>query len=163
MAKVTYKNKTEEIRALFEKFKKQSNAIYWTGILSVVSFIIMLFRENKTYTLGYSVNVILHKVLLDNLDKVFAYALSFLFVLILAVVFFFLSKEVKKGKFIPLIVTTSIYGLDAFSLFFTKGLYTTDWDYIVAIIVHVLVLGYLFYLIYLYNKIVNLSNENNKK
>ena len=108
-------------------------------------------------------HVILHKILLDNLDKVFAYVLSFLFVLILAVIFFFLSKEVKKGKFIPLIVTTSIYGLDAFSLFFTKGLYTTDWDYIVAIIVHVLVLGYLFYLIYLYNKIVNLSNENNKK
>ena len=94
MAKVSYKNKTEEIRALFEKFKKQSNAIYWTGILSVVSFIIMLFRENKTYTLGYSVNVILHRILLDNLDKVFAYVLSFLFVLILAVIFFFLSKEV---------------------------------------------------------------------
>ena len=71
MAKITYKNKTEEIRALFEKFKKQSNAIYWTGILSVVSFIIMLFRENKTYTLGYSVNVILHKVLLDNLEYLF--------------------------------------------------------------------------------------------
>ena len=160
--KRVYKNKQEEIKDKFDKYKRTSNTIYWTAILNVVSFILILFRENYTYSLGYAFNILTFGLLKDNFSVDLAISLSLISVLITSLIFFLLSFLVKKGKLIPLIITSFIYLIDTILLFFIEQKYfITDWNKTVSIFVHVFVVFYLAYMFYQYYHIVKLSMSNN--
>ena len=161
----TYKNKTEEIKALHDKYKKMSNATYWTGILAIAAFFLNIFKVDTTFSLGYGTNILLNKIFVDFEYSGFVSELIlFISVVIPAVGFFFLSRLIKKGKLIPLIIAILIYSADFLILpFIDSSYFINTYNQLIAFGVHAIVTFYFLYLFYLFNKMVRLSSENRKK
>lgn len=163
-------NNRPSIKEQVRQFSLKANAIYWSGILNVASFIIILFNNTKTYSLGYAVNVLLHGLLMQsNLSISIKYVLSFVFALLTALCFVILSIYVKKGKLKPLIAAFVIYFIDTLLMFFLPTKYiilndkSSSYNLITLYLVHFIMLGYYIYLLVLYNKIVNSSIISKKQ
>ncbi len=164
MKNVSIKN---DIKKRFTKFKKATNFIYWTSILNIVGFFMCLFRGDSTIDIGYALNVLSHYLIMNlTIDYALKFSLSFLFCLLLSLVFLLLSIPTRKGKLIPLILCFSLYLIDFIFIFIMPEVYYYNFNSkLINIFVHVIVTGYFIYLLYSYFKIVKLSkiNSANKK
>lgn len=159
-----YKSKVEEIQALFDRYKKMSNAIYWTGILNIVSLLLYIFKLDKCLSLGYGVNILIHYLIDGKINNLWLYIILFIVSLIIGLLYLFLSLKIKKGKLIPLIITLVLYTADLFILpFIPLEYFKETYNQYISYGVHIIVMFYLFYLLYLFHKIVKLSYENQNK
>lgn len=161
----TYKNKTEEIKALHDKYKRMSNATYWTGILAIAAFFLYVFEIDTTFSLGYGTTILLNKIFVDlEFIGIVPEIILFISIIIPAVGFFFLSKLIKRGKLIPLVIAIFIYSIDFLILpFINSSYFINTYNKLIAFGTHTIVIFYFLYLFYLFNKMVRLSNENRNK
>ena len=104
--KISNKMSRSEIRDKVKKYTQKTSVIFWISILNLISFIIILFKNDLTYTLGFASNIFTK------------YLLSFIFSLIFDIVFLILAFNVRKGKLKPLVITFIIYCIDTLIMFF---------------------------------------------
>ncbi len=161
-----------EIRDKVKKYTQKTSVIFWISILNLISFIIILFKNDLTYTLGFASNILIHGLIFKtNLNIFTKYLLSFIFSLIFDIVFLILAFNVRKGKLKPLVITFIIYCIDTLIMFFIpRNLYLLNekssiYNILTPYAVHFVVIGYLIYLLIFYNNIVKASafNKNNNK
>ncbi len=156
------KKKKKTIKQRVERFSVHANAIYWSAILNIICFFVLLIDKNRTYSFGYAINIFIHGVLINStLDIIWVYLLSFLSALILSLCFFILALQVKKGKLIPLIIAFCIYFIDVIFLLCLPKNYilltekTNSYSIITPYLVHVVIIGYYIYLLISYKNIVS--------
>lgn len=158
----------ENIRERVKRFSRIANVIYWSAILNLVSFFIILIKGNTTYVLGYALNILLHHSIMNlNINIIWCYIISLITCLIGSSVFVILAILVKKGKLKPLIISFIIYLGDTILLLFIPHDYIIINDntsnLVMCYLVHIVMMGYLIYLLCTYNKIVKDSLISKKK
>lgn len=159
----------KDIRDRVKKYSQKASVVYWSAILNLVSFFIVCINHNRTYSIGYTSNVLLHELFLNlNLDIAVTLILSGICALIISSIFFALAIFIKKGKLKPLIAAFIIYIIDTLLLFFTPySFYVKEggdsYSLIMAYAVHIVMIIYYIYLLVTYNKIVKDSLFSKRK
>ncbi len=159
----------KDIRDRVKKYSQKASAVYWSAILNLVSFFIVCFNHNRTYSIGYTCNVLLHELFLNlDLNIGVKLTLSGICALIISLIFFALGIFIKKGKLKPLIAAFLIYSVDTLLLFFTPySFYVKEggdgYSMIMAYGVHIVMFIYYIYLLVTYNKIVKDSLFTKRK